>query len=186
MRTLEARVLLDRPLDLDRDPRLHRQREQLAVVGGEGRRRPRRARALDVDRMPSFRACASSPRKRIASGEKPPQTSLMSTSTSRPPSSAAWYLAVRGTPSLRGATISLSLSRRQLQLALPITVHASPVRYLLERGATRGVARTTCSRGVARGATRHYLLQRCGAGSDAGSGSHHLQQRDLVGVMRRA
>ena len=49
MRTLEARVLLDRPLDLDRDPPLHRQREQLAVVGGEGRRRPRRARALDVD-----------------------------------------------------------------------------------------------------------------------------------------
>jgi len=44
--------------------------------------------------MPSFRACASSPRKRIASGEKPPQTSLMSTttSTSCPPSSAAWYL----------------------------------------------------------------------------------------------
>ena len=28
--------------------------------------------------MPSFRACDSSPRKRIASGEKPPQTSLMS------------------------------------------------------------------------------------------------------------
>ena len=26
-RTLEARVLLDRPLDLDRDPSLHRQRE---------------------------------------------------------------------------------------------------------------------------------------------------------------
>ena len=53
MRTLEARVLLDlvldRPLDLDRDPPLHRQREQLAVVGGEGRRRPRRARALDAD-----------------------------------------------------------------------------------------------------------------------------------------
>ena len=40
--------------------------------------------------MPSFRACDSSPRKRIASGEKPPQTSLMSTSTSCPPSSAAW------------------------------------------------------------------------------------------------
>eukprot|EP00964_Phaeocystis_antarctica_P120209 scaffold83964_cov98-Phaeocystis_antarctica.AAC.1 len=52
--------------------------------------------------MPSFRACASSPRKRIASGEKPPQTSLMSTSTSCPPSSAAWYLAVRGAPSWRG------------------------------------------------------------------------------------
>jgi hypothetical protein len=32
VRTLEARVLLVRPLDLDRDPRLHRQREQLAVV----------------------------------------------------------------------------------------------------------------------------------------------------------
>jgi len=32
VRTLEARVLLDRPLDLDRDPPLHRQREQLAVV----------------------------------------------------------------------------------------------------------------------------------------------------------
>ena len=49
VRTLEARVLLDRLLDLDRDPPLHRQREQLAVVGGEGRRRPRRTRALDVD-----------------------------------------------------------------------------------------------------------------------------------------
>ena len=36
----EARALLDRPLDLDRDPPLHRQREQLAVVGGERRRRP--------------------------------------------------------------------------------------------------------------------------------------------------
>ena len=47
------------------------------------------------------RLCASSPRKRIASGEKPPQTSLMSTSTSCPPSSAAWYLAVRAAPSLR-------------------------------------------------------------------------------------
>ena len=34
---------------------LHRQREQLAVVGGEGRRRPRRARALDVDAVPSVR-----------------------------------------------------------------------------------------------------------------------------------
>ena len=41
VRTLEARALLDRPLDLNRDPPLHRQREQLAVVGGEGRRRPR-------------------------------------------------------------------------------------------------------------------------------------------------
>ena len=29
VRTLEARVLLDRPLDLDRDPPLHRQRELL-------------------------------------------------------------------------------------------------------------------------------------------------------------
>jgi hypothetical protein len=36
VRTLEARVLLDRPLDIDRDPPLHRQRQQLAVVGGEG------------------------------------------------------------------------------------------------------------------------------------------------------
>ena len=31
MRTLEARVLLDRPLDLDRDPPLHRQRESLSL-----------------------------------------------------------------------------------------------------------------------------------------------------------
>jgi hypothetical protein len=76
--------------------------------------------------MPSFRACASSPRKRIASGEKPPQTSLMSTSTSCPPSSAAWYLAVRSTPSLRGATTSFGAnsprfsasSRASLSLSL--------------------------------------------------------------------
>ena len=52
-RTLtEARALLDRPLNLDRDPPLQRQREQLAVVGGERRLRPRvvLARSMSMPR----------------------------------------------------------------------------------------------------------------------------------------
>ena len=47
--SLEPSLCLDGALDLDRDTPLHGQREELAVVGGERRRRPRRARALDVD-----------------------------------------------------------------------------------------------------------------------------------------
>ena len=74
MRTLtEARALLDRPLDLDRNPPLHRQREQLAVVQEVNDDADYVVLARSMS-MPSFRACASSPRKRIASGEKPPQT----------------------------------------------------------------------------------------------------------------
>ena len=48
-RLVEASAVFDRALGLDRDSRLHGQREKLAVVGSEGRRRPRGARALVVD-----------------------------------------------------------------------------------------------------------------------------------------
>ena len=62
------------------------------------------ARALDVDAVvPCLRQLAQEAHRL---GEKPPQTSLMSTSTSCPPSSAAWYLAVRAAPSLRSTTTS--------------------------------------------------------------------------------
>ena len=77
MRTVK---FLDRPLDLDRDPPLHRQLSESSwpsLVGGEGRRRTTTAVVLARSMsMPSFRAYryASSPRKRIASGEKPSQT----------------------------------------------------------------------------------------------------------------
>ena len=42
---LEFGLRLDRALDLDSDSPLHGQREELSVVGGERRRRPRRAGA---------------------------------------------------------------------------------------------------------------------------------------------
>eukprot|EP00964_Phaeocystis_antarctica_P080960 scaffold50588_cov39-Phaeocystis_antarctica.AAC.1 len=55
--------------------------------------------------MPSFRAYASSPRKRIASSEKPPQTSLMSTSTSCPPSSISRSLPSLSPHSYQGSNL---------------------------------------------------------------------------------
>ena len=45
----EIGLRFDGTLDLDRDSQLNSQRQQLAVVGGERGRRPRRARALQVD-----------------------------------------------------------------------------------------------------------------------------------------
>jgi hypothetical protein len=61
--------------------------------------------------MPSFRACASSPRKRIASGEKPAgrprPTSLIDEHEHVVPAlERRLVMAVRGTPSLRGVTTS--------------------------------------------------------------------------------
>ncbi len=54
-------AVLDRVLDLGRHTQLHREREQLAVVGHERGGRPRRALALEVDTVAAREPCRAAP-----------------------------------------------------------------------------------------------------------------------------